>query len=104
MKHKFYGRRGSVPVCDAGLQEFGGNATCVRLTFPDTQSIAIIDTGSARHEPQAGAEKSHPFFLEFTALPHNICSKPHRHHGLQSRIQGKPGCLRICKILWPIPL
>ena len=45
MKLKFYGTRGSAPVCDAGFQEFGGNTTCVCLTFPETHSIAIIDAG-----------------------------------------------------------
>jgi hypothetical protein len=44
------------------------------------------------------------FFLEFTALSHNICSKPHRHHGLRRRIPGRPGCLRMCETLWPVPL
>jgi glucose-6-phosphate dehydrogenase-like protein len=46
MKLKFYGTRGSSPVCDAGFQEFGGNTTCVRLAFPDTQTIAILDAGT----------------------------------------------------------
>src|SRR5262245_36735711 len=46
MKLKFYGTRGSAPVCEAGFQEFGGNTTCVRLAFPDTQRIAIIDAGT----------------------------------------------------------
>src|SRR5215813_7071521 len=46
MKLKFYGMRGSAPVCDTGFQEFGGNTTCVRIAFPDTQTIAIIDTGT----------------------------------------------------------
>jgi phosphoribosyl 1,2-cyclic phosphodiesterase len=46
MKLKFYGTRGSAPVCDAGFQEFGGNTTCVRLAFPDTNTIAIIDAGT----------------------------------------------------------
>ena len=46
MKLKFYGTRGSAPVCEAGFQEFGGNTTCVRLAFPDTQTIAILDAGT----------------------------------------------------------
>jgi len=46
MKLKFYGTRGSTPVCDAGFQEFGGNTTCVRLAVPDTQTIAILDAGT----------------------------------------------------------
>jgi phosphoribosyl 1,2-cyclic phosphodiesterase len=46
MKLKFYGTRGSAPVCEAGFQEFGGNTTCVRIAFPDTQTIAILDAGT----------------------------------------------------------
>ena len=46
MKLKFYGTRGSTPVCEAGFQEFGGNTACVRLAFPDTQTIAILDAGT----------------------------------------------------------
>ena len=33
MKLKFYGTRGSIPVCDAGFQQFGGNTTCLQITF-----------------------------------------------------------------------
>ena len=46
MKLKFYGTRGSIPVCDAGFQEFGGDTTCMQITFSDTNRIAIIDTGT----------------------------------------------------------
>ncbi len=45
MKIKFYGTRGSIPVCDAGFQEFGGNTTCLQLTF-ESGKIAILDAGS----------------------------------------------------------
>ncbi len=31
-KVKFYGTRGSIPVCDREFQEFGGNTTCVMVT------------------------------------------------------------------------
>src|SRR4029078_6065363 len=44
MKLKFYGTRGSVPICDAGFQQFGGNTTCLQIT--DTNHIAIIDAGT----------------------------------------------------------
>ena len=44
MKLKFYGTRGSIPVCDAGFQQFGGNTTCLQIT--DTNHIAIIDAGT----------------------------------------------------------
>ena len=43
MRLKFCSTRGSIPVCDAGLQEFGGNTTCMQITFTDTNSIAVID-------------------------------------------------------------
>ena len=46
MKLKFYGVRGSTPVCDAGFQHFGGNTTCFQITFPETNRIAIIDAGT----------------------------------------------------------
>jgi len=46
MKLKFYGVRGSTPVCDAGFQQFGGNTTCFQITFEDTNRIAIIDAGT----------------------------------------------------------
>jgi phosphoribosyl 1,2-cyclic phosphodiesterase len=46
MKLKFYGTRGSVPICDAGFQQFGGNTTCLQITFTDTNRIVIIDAGT----------------------------------------------------------
>src|SRR6266699_1620268 len=46
MKLKFYGVRGSIPVCDAGFQQFGGNTTCFQITFTDTNRIVIIDAGT----------------------------------------------------------
>ena len=46
MKLKFYGTRGSIPVCDPGFQQFGGNTTCLQITFTDTNRIAIIDAGT----------------------------------------------------------
>lgn len=46
MKLKFYGTRGSIPVCDSGYQQFGGNTTCFQITFTDINQIAIIDAGT----------------------------------------------------------
>ena len=46
MKLKFYGTRGSIPVCDVGFQQFGGNTTCFQITFTDTNRIAIVDAGT----------------------------------------------------------
>ena len=42
---KFYGTRGSIPVCDRDYQDFGGNTTCVMLTG-DRGQVAILDAGS----------------------------------------------------------
>ena len=45
MKIKFYGTRGSIPVCDRNYLEFGGNTTSIRITRDDGR-IAILDAGS----------------------------------------------------------
>ena len=45
MQVKFYGTRGSIPVCDRDFQDFGGNTTCVMLTG-DRGQVAILDAGS----------------------------------------------------------
>ncbi|MBS1575612.1 MAG: MBL fold metallo-hydrolase [Bacteroidetes bacterium] len=46
MKVKFYGVRGSVPVCGPEFQLFGGNTTCICLTRENANRIAIIDAGT----------------------------------------------------------
>ncbi|MGH7453608.1 MAG: MBL fold metallo-hydrolase, partial [bacterium] len=46
MKIKFYGTRGSIPVCNPEFQEFGGNTTCFQISFPDTGRVTIIDAGT----------------------------------------------------------
>ena len=45
MKVTFYGTRGSIPVCEPGFREFGGNTTCIRVTFANGR-ITILDAGS----------------------------------------------------------
>ena len=46
MKVTFYGTRGSIPVCDPRLNaEFGGNTSCILLTF-DNGRIGILDAGT----------------------------------------------------------
>jgi hypothetical protein len=35
MKLKFYGTRGSIPICDAGFQQCGENITCLQVTLTD---------------------------------------------------------------------
>jgi phosphoribosyl 1,2-cyclic phosphodiesterase len=44
MRVKFYGTRGSVPVCDADVQEFGGNTACILVIGP--HHAGILDAGS----------------------------------------------------------
>ena len=44
MKVKFYGIRGSVPVCEPVFQEFGGNTTCVQFTL-NNRNVGIFDAG-----------------------------------------------------------
>ena len=46
MNIKFYGTRGSIPVCAPEFQEFGGNTTCVQLRIKETNNIAILDAGT----------------------------------------------------------
>ncbi|MEE9372307.1 MAG: MBL fold metallo-hydrolase [Saprospiraceae bacterium] len=46
MKIKFYGTRGSIPVCARNFQDFGGNTTCILITTPDNDAVSIIDAGS----------------------------------------------------------
>jgi phosphoribosyl 1,2-cyclic phosphodiesterase len=43
---KFFGVRGSIPVCNADYQAFGGNTTCVQIRIQDTNTIAIFDAGT----------------------------------------------------------
>jgi len=45
MKIKFYGTRGSIPVCDRDFLEFGGNTTSIKITR-DNGRIAILDAGT----------------------------------------------------------
>lgn len=44
MRVKFYGTRGSIPVCAREFQEFGGNTTCVLVEGPER--IGILDSGT----------------------------------------------------------
>ena len=46
MKVKFYGTRGSIPVCDRGFQDFGGNTSCISISIPDKNILSIIDAGT----------------------------------------------------------
>jgi len=70
MKLKFYGTRGSIPVCDAGFQEFGGDSTCFQITFTDTNRSAIIDAGtgvrSLRKDLRVIGHKQDQIVIAFT--------------------------------------
>jgi phosphoribosyl 1,2-cyclic phosphodiesterase len=44
MKLKFYGTRGSIPICEQRFQKYGGNTTCVALC--NETDILIFDAGT----------------------------------------------------------
>ncbi len=44
MKLKFYGTRGSIPVCEQKFQKYGGNTTCVAIC--DESEVYIFDAGT----------------------------------------------------------
>jgi len=46
MKVKFYGVRGSIPVCGKEFQRYGGNTTCLRVYREAADRIVIIDAGT----------------------------------------------------------
>lgn len=46
MKVKFYGVRGSIPVCGAEFQRYGGNTTCLRITREHANRFWVIDAGT----------------------------------------------------------
>ena len=43
---KFYGTRGSIPICAPEFQEFGGNTTCVKVGGNESNDFAIFDAGT----------------------------------------------------------
>jgi phosphoribosyl 1,2-cyclic phosphodiesterase len=45
MKLKFYGTRGSIPVCGQKFLEFGGNTSSIKITRDDGR-ISILDAGT----------------------------------------------------------
>jgi phosphoribosyl 1,2-cyclic phosphodiesterase len=46
MRVKFYGVRGSIPVCGPEFMRFGGNTTCFRVVREKAHRIFIIDAGT----------------------------------------------------------
>ena len=46
MKVKFYGVRGSLPVCGREFERYGGNTSCIKILREKANRIAIIDAGT----------------------------------------------------------
>ena len=46
MKIKFYGVRGSLPVCGREFEKYGGNTTCIKIVREKVNRIAILDAGT----------------------------------------------------------
>ncbi|NAS12533.1 MBL fold metallo-hydrolase [Poritiphilus flavus] len=46
MKIKFFGTRGSIPVCEQGYQEFGGNTSCVAVFGESDSDVLVFDAGT----------------------------------------------------------
>ena len=46
MKVKFYGVRGSIPVCGKEFQRYGGNTTCLCITREKANRMGIMDAGT----------------------------------------------------------
>ena len=46
MKIKFYGVRGSLPVCGREFEKYGGNTTCIKILREKVNRIAILDAGT----------------------------------------------------------
>ena len=67
---KFYGTRGSIPVCNPEFQEFGGNTTCVQIKVKDTDNIAVLDAGTGIRdlgkEYFASGHKQNEIFIAFS--------------------------------------
>lgn len=67
---KFFGVRGSIPVCNPEFQDFGGNTTCVQLKIKDTNNIAVFDAGTGIRdlgkEFIASGHKQEELFIAFS--------------------------------------
>jgi phosphoribosyl 1,2-cyclic phosphodiesterase len=46
LKIKFYGVRGSLPVCGREFERYGGNTTCILILREHANRIAILDAGT----------------------------------------------------------
>jgi phosphoribosyl 1,2-cyclic phosphodiesterase len=67
---KFFGTRGSIPVCNPEFQDFGGNTTCVQLKIKETNNIAVFDAGTGIRdlgkEFIASGHKQEELFIAFS--------------------------------------
>ncbi len=67
---KFFGTRGSIPVCAPEFQEFGGNTTCIRIEIEETGNIGIIDAGTGirelGREYLSSGRRQNQIFIGFT--------------------------------------
>ncbi len=43
---KFYGARGSLPVCGREFERYGGNTTCIKILREKANRIAVLDAGT----------------------------------------------------------
>lgn len=71
LKIKFYGTRGSIPVCEKGFHEFGGNTSCMQIITPQPNSVAICDAGTGIRKlglelMTEGMENFKEIFIGFT--------------------------------------
>jgi len=67
VKVTFFGTRGSVPVADPEFARFGGNTSCVMLTF-ESGRVAFLDAGTGlrkagRHLQALGVEQHDNLFI-----------------------------------------
>lgn len=46
MKIKFYGVRGSIPVCGREYERYGGNTSCIKILREKANRVAILDAGT----------------------------------------------------------
>ena len=67
---KFFGVRGSIPVCHPDFQAFGGNTTCVQIKVKDTNNIVVFDAGTGIRdlgkEFIASGHKQEELFIAFS--------------------------------------
>lgn len=46
IKIKFYGTRGSIPVCARTFQDFGGNTSCITISQTGSSVLNVLDAGT----------------------------------------------------------